>query len=153
AAARPRPHGGGVDRDDRDPVADPRGLLPPARAAEGGTMRRALPWTVALALCRFALFPLAWIVFSSLQSYADLYRFPPTYAPQNLSLGFYAKVLETTPFTTFMVNSVIVGSVATLAGVAVAAMAGYALARARFRGRGLLLKSVLLAYMFPQILI
>jgi ABC-type glycerol-3-phosphate transport system permease component len=116
-------------------------------------MRRLLPWAVVLVLSGFALFPLAWIVFSSLKSYADLYRFPPSYAPESLSLGFYAKVLETTPFTTFMLNSVIVGIAATLAGVAVAAMAGYALARARFRGRGLLLKAVLLAYMFPQILI
>jgi len=110
-------------------------------------------WSVAVALSVFAIFPLAWIVFSSLKSYADLYRFPPTYSLQNLGFAFYEKVLTTTPFASFMLNSIVVGFASTALGVAAASMAGYSLARMRFRGRGLLLKSVLLAYMFPQILI
>ena len=116
-------------------------------------MRRVLPYGVATGLAAFALFPLAWIVLSSLKTNADLYRFPPIYAPGSLSLGFYGKVLSTTPFLSFVANSVFVGLVATAIGVAFACMAGYALARARFRGRGLILRAILLAYLFPQILI
>ncbi len=114
---------------------------------------RAAAYVVAIGLAAFALFPLAWMLLSSLKTSAGIYRFPPSYLPDGLSFGFYEKVLSTTPFLNFVANSLIVGALATLIGVAFACMAGYSLARARFRGRTLILRAILLAYLFPQILI
>jgi ABC-type glycerol-3-phosphate transport system permease component len=112
-----------------------------------------LSYAVAVGLSVFALFPLAWMSLSSLKSYQEIYRFPPTYWPTDLSLGFYEKVLTTTPFLSFLWNSVVVAGLSTIVSVSFAAMAAWSLARAQFRGRKLLMRGVLLAYLFPQILI
>jgi ABC-type glycerol-3-phosphate transport system permease component len=112
-----------------------------------------LSYLTAIGLSLFALFPLVWMSLSSLKAYEEIYRFPPTYWPATLSLAFYDKVLSTTPFLSFMFNSVVVAGLSTTVSVGFAAMAAWSLARTRFRGRTLLMRGVLLAYLFPQILI
>jgi ABC-type glycerol-3-phosphate transport system permease component len=112
-----------------------------------------LSYAIVIGLSGFALFPLIWMTLSSLKSFEEIYRFPPVYWPEDLSLGFYEKVLTTTPFLSFFGNSLIVAVLSTLVSVSFAAMAAWSLARARFPGRTLLMRGVLLAYLFPQILI
>jgi len=110
-------------------------------------------YLITIALAAFALFPFLWICFSSLKTFESLYVFPPIYLPDRLSFGFYEKVLTETPFIQFFWNSFFVSVVSTLISVAFATMAAWSLARSRFRGRLFLMRSVLLAYLFPQILI
>ncbi len=114
---------------------------------------RLAAYSVAGILAPFALFPLYWMVASSLKTYAEVYTFPPVYLPSAPSLDSYEKVLSSTPFAMFFRNSLIVASASTLIGVTLACMAGYSLSRARLRGRQFLLKAILTAYLFPQILI
>ncbi|GHE42117.1 sugar ABC transporter permease [Streptosporangium violaceochromogenes] len=104
-------------------------------------------------LAVFAAFPLFWMVSTSFKTYEEAYRFPPTLLPRHPSTGAYSSVFDTADLATFAMNSLLVALVATLAGTLFAAMAGYSLARSRFRGRRLLLRSTLLAYIFPQILL
>jgi ABC-type glycerol-3-phosphate transport system permease component len=101
----------------------------------------------------FALAPLAWMFVSSLKPYEELYKFPPSLNVATLGLQNYDKVITASPFPQFLANSLIVSVVSTLISVLFAAMAGWSLARARFRGRSIILNSVLLAYLFPQVLI
>ncbi|MBS7699982.1 MULTISPECIES: carbohydrate ABC transporter permease [unclassified Chelatococcus] len=101
----------------------------------------------------FALTPLIWMIFSSLKPYEELYNFPPSFSLSSLGLHYYDKVLLSSPFPQFLANSLIVSVVSTLISVLLAAMAGWSLARARFRGQWLILNAVLLAYLFPQALI
>jgi ABC-type glycerol-3-phosphate transport system permease component len=115
--------------------------------------KRIASYGIAVALSGFALFPLVWMSLSSLKRYNDIYRYPPAYWPAGMGFGFYDKVLSTTPFLAFFVNSLIVATLSTLISVSFAAMAAWSLARTRFRGRVLLMRGVLLAYLFPQILI
>jgi len=112
-----------------------------------------LSYVVAGCLSIFALFPLAWMTLSSLKTYNEIYHFPPIYWPTSFSLSFYEKVLTTTPFLSFLWNSFVVSGLSTIVSVAFAAMAAWSLARTRFRGRKLLMRGILLAYLFPQILI
>jgi ABC-type glycerol-3-phosphate transport system permease component len=104
-------------------------------------------------LAAFAIFPLLWMIATSLKSYADVYVFPPRYLPHGIDLGFYRRVIQETPFFSYMLNSLIVASASTVLSVLFGAMAGWSLARARFRGRDAVLRTVLLAYLLPQILI
>ncbi len=82
-----------------------------------------LSYTVASGLSIFALFPLAWMTLSSLKTYEEIYRFPPTCWPTNFGLSFYEKVLTTTPFLSFLWNNIVVSSLSTVVSVAFAAMA------------------------------
>lgn len=104
-------------------------------------------------LAAFALAPLLWMLFSSFKPYEQLYSFPPSFGFSGLGTHYYGKVLFSSPFPQFMANSLIVSVVSTLVSVLFAAMAGWSLARARFRGQWLILNTVLLAYLFPQALI
>lgn len=115
--------------------------------------RRILPYVVLTPLVVFAMFPLLWMIATSLKRYADVYTFPPVYLPGALSLEFYAKVLEDTAILRNMLNSLIISSASTVLSVTFGAMAGWVFARARFRGSHLLMRSVVVAYLLPQILI
>jgi ABC-type glycerol-3-phosphate transport system permease component len=121
-------------------------------------IKRTHGWTIiaygfCLAIAIFALAPLVLMTFSSFKPYEELYNFPPSLSIGTLGLQYYKKVLFSSPFPQFMANSLIVSILSTLLSVMFAAMAGWSLARARFRGRSIILNSVLMAYLFPQVLI
>jgi multiple sugar transport system permease protein len=106
-----------------------------------------------LALTLFSAFPFYWMVISSLKTFSELLAGAPTFWPARLSWGFYANVLTSTSFPTFFWNSLVVTLATTGVAVTLASFAGYGLARLRFRGKRLVGRSVLLGYMFPQILL
>lgn len=103
------------------------------------------------AIVLFALFPFAYAVLTSLRPAAEL--FEPARLPVTLTLANYAAVFAEQPFGRNILNSVLVS--AAVVGIAMLAgtTAAYALARIRFRGRGLLLAAILAASMFPQVAI
>ncbi|WP_051426140.1 carbohydrate ABC transporter permease [Jiangella gansuensis] len=107
---------------------------------------------VLVPLIAFAVFPLLWMFLSSVKTPEQLYS-GDGWLPDGIDWGFYRRVLDGTPFTSFMVNSLVVGVASTAIVVVLAAMAGYGLARGTFRGRSLLSRGVLVAYVFPTILI
>lgn len=114
--------------------------------------RQAVGYAVLAPLIAFAVFPLLWMIMSSLKSPEELYDFPPTWIPDAIDWGFYQRVLEGTEFTDFVVNSLVVGLGSTSVVVVLSAMAGFGLARGSFAGRLVLSRGVLVAYVFPTIL-
>lgn len=114
--------------------------------------RQAIGYGVLIPLIVFAVFPLLWMITSSLKSSEELYDFPPTWIPDGIDWGFYQRVLEGTPFTNFVVNSLVVGVGSTVLVVVLSSMAGFGLARGNFAGRVVLSRGVLVAYVFPTIL-
>lgn len=95
------------------------------------------------------VFPFIWSVSSSLQPNDTLLQIPPNLIPTDPSLDAYRRLTEVTPFTRMVVNSVIVTAAVTTLQVLTSAMAGYGLARFRFRGRNLLLLVYLGTLMVP----
>ncbi len=73
--------------------------------------------------------------------------------PQPWTLGQFQKLTSEHPFWTWFRNSAIVAISATLFSVTFAALAGYALARLRFRGAQSLTGVVLLTYLVPSALL
>jgi len=102
-----------------------------------------------------ALFPFVWLVVTSLKPFDEVYSFPPTLLPENPTVRNYDQLLTGTEatFPRMIVNSFVVSASTTAITLVLAAMAGYGLGRGRFRGRVLLLRSTLLAYLFPPILV
>lgn len=112
--------------------------------------RVAFPLAV-VAILAFALFPFYYAVVTSLRPASAL--FDPAWLPKAITVANYAAVFSEQPFGRNILNSVIAaGSVVALAMLAGVAGA-YALGRFSFRGRGLLLASILAVSMFPQVAI
>ncbi|NET48469.1 MAG: carbohydrate ABC transporter permease [Merismopedia sp. SIO2A8] len=69
--------------------------------------------------------------------------------PTSVSLQNYRDVFERVNFTRFFLNSVVITGAIVLAGLGVNSLAGYALARLRWRGRETLLLGVLALMIIP----
>jgi trehalose/maltose transport system permease protein len=106
-------------------------------------------WLLVAAIAVFALFPFYYAVLTSLRSGTDLFRV--AYLPDTLDLSNYVALFERQSFGRNILNSVLVaGSVVALALLA-GVTAAYAFGRIAFRGRKLLLVTVLCVSMFPQV--
>ena len=101
----------------------------------------------------FALFPLYWMVASSIRPYMVVIKVPPVLFSMELDFSAYEKVLVGTPFIRMIINSIIVSIATTIVTVVFSAMAAHSLARLKFRGKKFVTRGVLLAYIFPQILL
>jgi multiple sugar transport system permease protein len=106
-----------------------------------------------LGFLAFALLPLYWLVKISLTPDKLLYTEGVALWPSRMTLANFDFVLLNSMFPTFFLNSVIV-SLGTAAVVTVlAAGAGYAFSRFRFRGRYALMFVLLLTQMFPLVML
>ena len=95
-------------------------------------------------------FPLYWIVMSSLTPEGVLFA-TPALIPRTIVLDHYRALFDERDFWVPIRNSLIVAGGTTLFAVTLGALAAYALARLRFRGKSVMLGSVLAVAMFPQI--
>lgn len=105
-----------------------------ARAAS----RAALRGVVNLVIAFFALAPIVWGLFSSLKPSNQILEFPPRLVPRDVTFEHYARVIRDNGLT-YLANSAIVSAAAVILALSAGALAAYALARYRFRGRQLLM--------------
>ncbi len=99
------------------------------------------------------LFPLYWILISSVKTNLETHSVPVTFLPKVWSLDTYREVFERRNFSRYMFNSMVVALVTTAWGVFVAAWSGYGFARYDFRYKPAVMGFVLLAQSFPRILL
>jgi multiple sugar transport system permease protein len=111
--------------------------------------RQALLWVAVVAIIVFCLFPIYWIVNTSLKSGADLSS--GAAVPPNPTLKNYESIFDNPTFTKALRNSAIVSILTTLISLAIGSFAAYALARLRFPMKFLLLAVILSISTFPPI--
>jgi multiple sugar transport system permease protein len=99
------------------------------------------------------LFPLTWMVLTSLKRESELLRTPITYLPDEPTLVNYLEVFRALPFHRFLLNSAVVSVSATIICVLFAALAGYALGRLKLPGRKLILTLIVMTSMFPALVL
>lgn len=100
----------------------------------------------------FAIFPVLWVVSASVNAQDNLAS--ARLIPKETTLDNFRELFDNdlTPFELWFRNSWIVALVAASFNVLLAAMAAYAFARFRFKGRRLGLLTLLLVQVFPQFL-
>ncbi len=131
----------------------------PATATTGrnsfGRWFRRVGWRhlVGLVALAFALFPVVFIVSSSLNAVGTLSS--SSLIPSEFSLINYRDLLNGTdaPFIDWMINTVYVAGGAAVLNTGLAAFASYAFSRMRFTGRRTGLLGILLIQMFPTTLL
>jgi trehalose/maltose transport system permease protein len=111
-------------------------------------------WALYLAaavVVLLSVFPFFYAVSTSFKSGAAL--FEPRFWPSSVTLGNYVSLftLAEQPFGRHIVNSVLVSLSVVLVSLFLGVTAAYALGRISFKGRGLLLATVLAVSMFPQV--
>jgi len=106
-------------------------------------------WLLVAAIGLFSIFPFYYAVISSFRSGNDL--FSVAYLPERLDVSSYVAVFERQPFGTNIANSVVVAASVVALSLGLGITAAYAFGRIRFRGRSLLLMTILAVSMFPQV--
>lgn len=117
----------------------------------GQAPARASFYAVAVCFAIFSFFPMAWILLSSFMPLREITAQPLAYLPQPPTLDNYRFALQQAPFARYYLNSTVCSLAGTCACLVLAGLAGYAIARLRFRGKQLLLVGVLMMSFFPPI--
>ena len=111
---------------------------------------RALFWLLVLAIAFYTMAPFAYAISISFRTNAQV-LVSARYLPESLHLINYQNLLEDKAFMRTMLNSSVVATVTVLLALVVGSFAAYALGRVQFRGRMIVMYTVLAMTMFPQI--
>lgn len=146
---------------DTDTATEPRsGPAPAVRRRRAGVTdaegRRVPLWQLVL---RYALLlmvlaltvgPFLWQLSTSLKGpHEDIFSSPPKFLPGQPTLDNYARVADTIPVWDYALNSLKVAAANVVTNCVGASLAGYALARMRFRGRRAATLAFILAMLVP----
>jgi ABC-type glycerol-3-phosphate transport system permease component len=116
-------------------------------------LRRGWLYVCALAISAFALFPIYYVVITSLKPRSEIYTRTPDLWPSDPQWHQYTRVLGEGHVGRALLNSLIVAGVTTVICVVVAGMAAYALARLQIPFKRTLLMLILTTQMFPLVVL
>ncbi|MCB0160797.1 MAG: carbohydrate ABC transporter permease [Caldilineaceae bacterium] len=95
--------------------------------------------------------PLIWLISTSLKTGAQTFLMPPKWIPDPVVWENYPEAFRTVPFHKYFWNTIQIVLWATIGTLLTGSMAGFAFARLRFPGRGILFGLVLSTIMLPGI--
>ncbi|MBV9230984.1 MAG: carbohydrate ABC transporter permease [Chloroflexi bacterium] len=122
------------------------------------TQQKSLQTTLLTALGLFCMaimiFPLYWVVVSSLKNTVELFRSPPTLFPLQIDWSPYiANFVQNQDMLHYMGNSLQISLGTMLLSLVLATPIAYGLARLPVRGKNVFLISFLVVQMFPGIML
>ncbi len=97
----------------------------------------------------FAIYPILQVIAISLRPGDRLLSKSLAIIPPDATLDTYIRLFTKEPFLRWMANSIIVSAAVTIIGVGLAATAGYAFSRYKFRGRDSAMIGLITTQMFP----
>ncbi|TDC99968.1 carbohydrate ABC transporter permease [Nonomuraea deserti] len=111
---------------------------------------KALRYVLLLLVLALTVSPFLWQLSTSLKSVQeDIYTRTPSFLPEQPTLANYAEVAETVPVWSYAANSLVVAAIVVAGNAVGATIAGFALAKLRFRGAKLLLGLFLATLVLP----
>jgi multiple sugar transport system permease protein len=108
-------------------------------------------YVVMTALAVWVLFPIAWMVTSSIRPDAEIFLQPARWVPPTPTLEAYRKVFGTPEYLRYFLNSYTVAFATTIFCILLATLAGYGLSRFHFRGERLVQLFIVGTQMVPPI--
>lgn len=111
--------------------------------------KKVISYTLLIAGSIFMLLPFVWTFTSSLKSPEQVFIFPPQWIPDPVQWSNYAKAAAKVPLIRFAFNSLFISTTLMIIQVFTSALAAYAFARLRFKGRDLLFMLYLGTMMVP----
>ncbi|MEU1464328.1 carbohydrate ABC transporter permease [Streptomyces sp. NPDC005727] len=109
-----------------------------------------LRYVLLLAVLALTIGPFLWQLSTSLKGPTeDIFGSPPRFLPRHPTLHNYTRVAHTIPVWDYALNSLKVAAASVVTNCAGSALAGYALARLRYRGREAATLAFVLAMLVP----
>ena len=133
-----------------DPVVATGGAPSSARS---GLASRFLGYAILVFFALVFIYPFVIQIANSFKTEADAAANPLSPIPQPFTTASMQRIFEGTNFPLWLGNSVLVTVIVTLSRVLLDSMAGYALARLRFRGRGAVFFGVIAVLAVPPVVL
>ena len=112
-------------------------------------LRDLLAYTLLAVGFVWFIFPLFWVVMSSLKTFEDFNQFPVRFFPSKLYLGNYPSAWNSVPFGRYFINTTIIVSLSVVGELVSASLVGYGFSRLKFWGRNFLFMILLSTMMLP----
>lgn len=110
-------------------------------------------YTLLVIMLIFALFPVYWMLVTSIKPMGEIYTINPSLWPKQITFSGYKYLFEKTKILEWTFNSSLVSIVTALITMLFSIPAAYGLARFNFKGRNLIGNSILVTYLLPQTII
>ena len=104
---------------------------------------------ILVALVLFFLFPLYWIITGSFKSNAEITAREPIWFPMSPTMENYMELFDNPAFL-WLFNIIFISAAAMVLTCITASLAGYALGKKRFYGRGILFTIIICAMALPK---
>ena len=109
--------------------------------------------TYLIILSVVALFPLVWVILSSVKGSGELTSNPTSFLPKEFTFINYKNVIDNLGFTLNIGNSLIIALITTVIAITVSSMAAYGIVRFFPRFGNIMSRVLVTTYMFPPILL
>jgi len=129
-----------------------------AHADYAGAARRDRAWRTSKGVAAYAVLtlfaliatvPFIYLLSPSLRQSYELFTYPPQWIPDTVYWGNFGTVLHDTSYLRWGLNTLIFATSVTAITLVIDTLAGYAFARLRFPGRGVLFAVVISTLMIP----
>jgi multiple sugar transport system permease protein len=131
----------------------PHGTAPRGRRSNRRMIATSFTYAVLVVLAILYVYPFLIQVATSFKTDAEATQNAVALIPQTWSTAAYERLFLRSDFPLWFRNSVIVTLVVTLGRVFINSLAGYALARLRFRGRGLVFAGLVAVMAVPNVVL
>jgi multiple sugar transport system permease protein len=133
------------------PAGRPRSSPPPTGAPGRPVDRKVQLLLYAILIIGLVLMvaPFVWMLLGSFKPRGEFLQSVPTWLPAAPTLDNYQRLVDRLDFPRFFFNSIVIAVAVTAGNLIFSPMLGYALAKLRFSGRGMLLLLVLATLMLP----
>ena len=113
---------------------------------------RSLIYSVIAVYLFITVAPLVWVLSTSFKPNQESISFPPKFLPDHPTLENYLFVLTDSKLVLSLINSLIVSVGSTALSVTVSALGGYAFARYDFKGKNLMMSTIMALFMIPVVI-
>ena len=115
-------------------------------------IEKSLIYSVVAVYLFITVAPLIWVLSTSFKPNQEAISFPPKFLPDHPTLENYLFVLTDAKLVLSLINSLIVSVGSTALSVTVSALGGYAFARYDFKGKNLMMSTILALFMIPVVI-
>lgn len=116
-------------------------------------LKSIIVYSFLIILAIVMIFPFFWMIVNSFNSEQNIFRVPPSFIPDKLfkkdMFENYKVVLKDYNFARYILNSFIVAGLAAIGQVFTCSLAGFAFARMKFKGSGIIFSLLLMTMMIP----
>ncbi len=100
--------------------------------------KKTIWYLVLTILALIIMIPFIWMVSTSFKNIEEIFKYPPTWLPENINFSNYRLALTAAPFPRYFLNSAIVAITVTIGQLISCTLAAFAFARLEFKGKNIL---------------